>query len=85
MRVLHAKQISLGVSSVFLCLDSTSPEPPRLSLRLDSQPMWLSLSVWLAETGVTLPLDDPTAIIAMAKDVRDKSLNAQSTDNIKKI
>jgi hypothetical protein len=47
--------------------------------------MWLSLSVWLAETGVTLPLDDPTAIIAMAKDVRDKSLNAQSTDNIKKI
>lgn len=83
--MLHAKLVSLGVYSISPCLDSTSPEPLRLPLGLGSQPMWLSLSVWLAETGVTLPLGDPTAIIAVAKDVRDKSLNAQRTDNIKKM
>lgn len=67
------------------CLDSMSPEPPRLPLGLGSQPVWINLSVWLAETGVTLPLGDPAAIIAVAKDVRDKPLSARRTDNIKKI
>lgn len=36
------------------------------------------------ETGVTLPPGDPAAIITVAEDVRDKPLNAQGTDNIKK-
>lgn len=84
MCVLHAKLASLGVSNICPCLNSCL-EPLRLPLGLGSQPVWLSFSVWLAETGVTLPLGDPTAIITRAKDVRDKSLNAQRTDNIKKI
>ena len=41
--------------------------------------------MWLAETGTTLPSGDPAAIITVAKDVGDKSLNAQRADNIEKI
>lgn len=66
---------------MYPCLDSMSPQPLRLPLvRLST-----SVAVWLAETGVTLPLGDPTAIITMAKDVSDKSLDVQRTDNIKQI